>query len=355
MSLKSIRDSYAKLLDTFDKAGIKLNESQKTDLDGFVLAIESTMSNQRKSAIRKTKKAVETKLEGEFKSLFESVMEKVKENNVLASKIQEMSIKLNESKKLAKNVDKYLDLYVESVLPKKTIVDYDRMQKLERLHESLKDMLVVDEKAIAAKSQALDESLKTEKSKCETEVAKMQVKLDESSKKITELTKKLNSLKAIEVLESKTRYLPDFEASAVKKQLCESTAEEIEEKFDATLESVKRDAKKLAEKKEEEVEKSLDEEIDSIVSEEDKKDISEAEEIEEDDMLKTRPHNGNAKHNGHIEEAEKEVAAEGEEEEEFETMETVKEDDDGNIELDESEVIDPELMKLWCNQSIEVR
>ena len=73
MSLKSIRDSYAKLLNTFNRAGIKLNESQKTDLDGFVLAIESTMSKQRESAIKKTKKVVTEKLEGEFKSLFESI------------------------------------------------------------------------------------------------------------------------------------------------------------------------------------------------------------------------------------------------------------------------------------------
>ena len=353
MSLKSIRDSYAKLLNTFDGAGIKLNESQKTDLDGFVLAIESTMSKQRKSAIRKTKKAVETKLEKEFKNVFESVLAKVQENNLLASKIQNMSIRLNESKKLAKNVDKYLNLYVESVLPKKTIVDYDRMQKLERIQESLKDMLIVDDKAIESKAKALDESIKSEKSKCETEVAKMQVKLNESEQKIAKLTKKLNSLKAVELLESKTKDLPDFEASAVKRRLAESTAEEIEETFDKTLESVKKDAKKLAEKKDAEEERALDEEIEDIVGEDDKEDISEAEEIEEDDMLKKTPHNGDASHNGHIKESEDGEI--DEDEEEFETMETVKEDEDGNIELDESEVIDPELMKLWCNQSIEVR
>ena len=68
MSLKSIRESYSKLLTTFNDAGIKLNESQKSDLDTFVLALESTMSKQRESAIRKTKKAVTEKLEKEFKT-----------------------------------------------------------------------------------------------------------------------------------------------------------------------------------------------------------------------------------------------------------------------------------------------
>lgn len=47
MSLKSIRESYSKLLTVFNDAGIKLTESQKADLDTFILALESTMSEQR--------------------------------------------------------------------------------------------------------------------------------------------------------------------------------------------------------------------------------------------------------------------------------------------------------------------
>ena len=57
--------------------------------------------------------------------------------------------KINESKKLAVQVNDFLDLYVESVLPKKTIIDYDRMQKLEAIHESLKDVLLLNDDAVA--------------------------------------------------------------------------------------------------------------------------------------------------------------------------------------------------------------
>ena len=49
-------------------------------------------------------------------------------------------------------------------------------------------------------------------------------------------------------------------------------------------------------------------------------------------------------HNGHLDETE----------EDFETMEEVDMDDNGDVKLDESEVIDPSLMKLWCSQSLEV-
>jgi len=343
MSLKSIRESYSKLLTTLNDAGVKLDESQKTDLDSFVLAIESTMSKQRESAIRKTKKAVTEKLESEFKGIFESIMSKMQENNVLASKIEKLNNKMNESKKVAEKVDNYLDLYIESVLPKKTIVDYDRMQKLEKIQESLKSLLVVDDEAVAEKQKALDESFKSEKSKCETEVAKMQVKLDESSKKIEDLTKKLDSLKAVEVLESKTRDLPDFEARAMKKRLCEATAPEIEKKFAQVLESVRTEAKQIAEAEE----TSLESEIDKIVADD--------EEVKENDLLKNKPHNAHIAEGDKAGDGDEEKKEDVSEEEDFETMEEVKEDADGNIELDESEVIDADLMKLWCNQAIEVR
>ena len=86
----------------------------------------------------------------------------------------------------------FLDLYVESVLPKKTIIDYDRMQKLEAIHESLKDVLLLNDDAVAQKKAQLEESFKHEKSKCETEVAKMQVKLNESMAKAQQLKRKID-------------------------------------------------------------------------------------------------------------------------------------------------------------------
>ena len=70
------------------------------------------------------------------------------------------------------------------MLPKKTIVDYDRMQKLERIHESLKDALVLSEDDVSEKKDALEQEYKVKKSKCETEVAKAKAEIvlaDDSS------------------------------------------------------------------------------------------------------------------------------------------------------------------------------
>lgn len=52
MSLKSIRESYSNLLNVFETTGISLNESQKSDLDTFVLALESKLDDVRKTAIK---------------------------------------------------------------------------------------------------------------------------------------------------------------------------------------------------------------------------------------------------------------------------------------------------------------
>jgi len=259
---------------------------------------------------------------------------------------------INESRKIASHVDNFLDLYVESVLPKKTIVDYDRMAKLERIHESLKDALLVTEDAVEAKIEKLEESYRVKESKCETQVAKARAELNESMKKTREIKEKLDSFKAKELLESKTKDLPTYEARKVKKQLKEATAPEIEKKFDETLKSVRKGMEIGEAEDEVAVEAEIEKILESDVEEDDiLKDrphnahvskLGEAEDVEEDDVLKNRPHNAHVS------------VAEDEDEEAFETMETVRETEDGDVELDESDVIDSNLMKMWCCQSVEV-
>ena len=339
MSLKSIRESYSKFITTLESAGVKLNESQKANLDSFILAIEAKMQKQKQQAIKATKKIVTEHLESEYKKIFESIMKHQAKNVELAAKVQNKVTSINESKKIARKVNDYLDLYVESVLPKKTIVDYDRMQKLEKLHESLKDMLVVDEDAVKAKKAALTESFSKQKKDLETQIAKLQVKLNESMDKTMKLNKKIDSFKAQELLESKTKDLPAYEARQLKKRFAGATTTEIEKKFNMVLESVKDDMK--VEEKEEQT--SIEEEV---------KDIIEAEaDVEENDMLKNRTHNGHIAEAEDDEKKEEVKECDGEdcdEDEDLETTESVKIDEDGEVELDESEVIDQNLMKLWC-------
>lgn len=225
-------------------------------------------------------------------------------------------------------------MYVESVLPKKTIVDYDRMQKLEKIHESLKDMLVVNEDAVEAKQKALSESFAKDKGKLETEIAKLQVKLNESMEKTMKLNKKIDQFKALELLESKTKDLPSYEARQIKKRLAKASTTEIEAKFERILESVKDEMAKV----DEEEETTIEEEVKDIIECDDA-------DVKENDMLRGR------KHNAHIDETEeddKEVK-ESEEDDVYETRENVKFDENDEVVLDESDVIDSQNMKLWTS------
>lgn len=336
MSLKSIRQSYSKFLTVLTDAGVKLNESQKADLDSFIMAIESKMAKQKQTAIKATKKIVTEHLESQYKKVFESILKHQAENAELASKIQNKVTQIKESRKIAEKVDGYLDMYVESVLPKKTIVDYDRMQKLEKIHESLKDMLVVNEDAVEAKQKALKESFAKDKGKLETEIAKLQVKLNESMEKTMKLNKKIDQFKALELLESKTKDLPSYEARQIKKRLAKASTTEIEAKFERILESVKDEMAKV----DEEEETTIEEEVKDIIECDDA-------DVKENDMLKGR------KHNAHIDETEdeddKEVKNESEEDDVYETREVVKFDENDEVVLDESDVIDSHNMKLWTS------
>lgn len=137
----------------------------------------------------------------------------------------------------------------------------------------------------------------------------------------------------MELLESKTKDLPTFEARAIKRRLAEATAPEIERKFNKVLESVKKEAKKV----EDQMETTLESEIDQIVDSDDIQENDACKDVKENDILKNR------NHNAHVPVVEKD--------DRFETMEEVRYDENGEVELDDSDVIDPETMKHWCAQA----
>ena len=323
-NLKTIRENYGKLLRAFETAGVTLNESQKADLDTFMLALESNIADKTKATVLATKKLVTEKLEKQYKITFEKLLNHLFENQELAAKIQKKVTKINESKKIAHKVNDYLNLYVESVLPKKAIIDCDKMQKLEALVESMKDLLVVNDDSVEAKKAELTESFANEKKNYETQIAKLRVKLDESMAKTQKLHSKIEKFKAIELLESKTKDLPSREARQIKQMLSESTTEEIEHKFDKALASVQNELAKA----EEDRSSALESEIDKIIKDD--------EAVKEDDLLKGRHHNA------HVDEGDEEADVDGSEEE-------VEESD--TEEADEDDKIDESLMALWVKQS----
>lgn len=239
MNLKSLRESYNKLLDSFKEMGVTLNESQQENVDNFMLQLESKLKDVRDVAIKTTKKMVTEKLDDEYKELFESILKHMNENAEVSSKIQN---KINEMKvveELSESVNGFLDEHVEEILPKKDIVDYERMQKLEQIHESLKNMLGVEIMNVEGGNKELVENLEKEKTEYSKKIEDLQKKLDESVKENKKVSKNLDSLKAQVLLESKIKNLPEREAKLIKESFKGASSSEINMKFKTVLESVR--------------------------------------------------------------------------------------------------------------------
>ena len=239
MNLKSLRESYNKLLDSFKEMGVTLNESQQENVDNFMLQLESKLKDVRDVAIKTTKKMVTEKLDAEYKELFESILKHMNENAEVSSKIQN---KINEMKvveELSESVNGFLDEHVEEILPKKDIVDYERMQKLEQIHESLKNMLGVEIMNVEGGNKELVENLEKEKTEYSKKIEDLQKKLEESVKENKKVSKNLDSLKAQVLLESKIKNLPEREAKLIKESFKGASSSEINMKFKTVLESVR--------------------------------------------------------------------------------------------------------------------
>jgi len=181
----------------------------------------------------------------------------------ISGKIQEETQKNRLFKVMGESVDNYLDTYLQEVLPKKTIVDYDRMQKLENLHESLKDLLVVNEDAFNEKVESVKAGFVKESAELKATVKALENKLNESMKKELSLNRKLDEAKARELVAEKTKDLPIVESKEMCLRLKGMGTAEIEKKFDEILEDVQmkiQDERNLGEE-----EKNLEEAITDIV------------------------------------------------------------------------------------------
>lgn len=275
MNLKSLRESYNKLLDSFKEMGVTLNESQQENVDNFMLQLESKLKDVRDVAIKTTKKMVTEKLDAEYKELFESILKHMNENAEVSSKIQN---KINEMKvveELSESVNGFLDEHVEEILPKKDIVDYERMQKLEQIHESLKNMLGVEIMNVEGGNKELVENLEKEKADYSKKIEELQKKLDESVKENKKVSKNLDSLKAQVLLESKIKNLPEREAKLIKESFKGASSSEINMKFKTVLESVRESVEDQAQiQSNEDEQKNLEDAILEVLNKDQSSDVN---------------------------------------------------------------------------------
>ena len=112
------------------------------------------------------------------------------------------------------------------------------MQKLESLHESLRDLLVVNDEAVEAKVEKVKSDFVKESAELKATVEALEKKLNESMKKELSLNKKLDEAKARELVAEKTKNLPIVESKEMGRRLKGMSVSEIQKNFDTILEDV---------------------------------------------------------------------------------------------------------------------
>ena len=329
MSLKSIRENYTTLIKTFESAGVKLTESEKKNIDSFILNLESNIQKTKEDTRRVTRDLVEKKMEAKFRKVFESIMKHKAELDEISAKVQKKVTQIKESRKMADKVDQFLNEALEEAMPKKEIVNYKKLQKLETLVESMKNILVVNDDTISEKTAALEQEYDKKIKALNSKVDSLTKNLNESIKKEIQLKKRLDAAKAEKLLNEKLNDLPNFEARQVRRRLAGASVEEINKSFNQILESVHDEMDRNAKIEE----RSLKEEISSIIENAD-----ETSDKDKSDKV-TKP----AKDSKPVDE-DKDEDAEGETEE-------VNEDTYDDVELDESEKIDSQIMAGWINRA----
>lgn len=337
MNLTNLKDKYGKLLEAFKSAGVELTESQRASMDGFLNDLESTINESQAIAIQATANVVKRELESEYKTVVESIIKNTNKNVELASKINGYTLdKSIDHAKLAEALDSYLDKRLDAILPEKTIIDYDRLQTLQSLVESNKETLKEAYSRIDVLTETLEQNksvLKLAESRIEdltsvassnldilkesaTEIQSLQTKLTESEEKAQTATHKLDVMLGQQFLEKQIKDLPGFEAKQLKKKLSGLTESEIKAKFSSTLHAIR-------ENMTEEATTCLEADINRIINGEDaekptcdKTDCDPKLESDGDDSANDNP-------------------------------ESIDEEIDDGITLDESELINPALMKAW--------
>jgi len=175
--------------------------------------------------------------------LLEKVLNKY--DNEHTEKLQEV-VDLYESKEnvdITENVSNYLDTYLETVKPESTMVNEERLNKLEQTFSQMKELLMVNEDYVQTEiKEAIIEAHEIIEEK-EKEINKLMFEKIEANKKIklTEATinEKVEKLESEILLENKIKGCsPKLQAYL---ELCfnDASKNEIEGKFDEAVEAFK--------------------------------------------------------------------------------------------------------------------
>tara|TARA_R100000152_G_C6779829_1_gene211887 strand:- start:241 stop:1116 length:876 start_codon:yes stop_codon:yes gene_type:complete len=209
-------------------------------------AIENAFNNKVKlhveSALVKQDDEYSTKLEHLLEAIdidhtkkLDKVIEAIDKNHgdKLISVVKKYSHAINEEattfkKDLVNKVSKFLDLYLEKLVPQRSINEAVKNRKSNRMISELRKVLAVD---AALQKDSIKEAIVDGKARIDESTER----LDEATAKVEELALENRKLKSMLTLENKVNNLPEDKANFCRRVLGKKSAKFITENFDYTL------------------------------------------------------------------------------------------------------------------------
>ena len=138
------------------------------------------------------------------------------------------------SEKIVDGVSDYLDVYLEKVVPQPQLVNEAKLERLDNFYNSVREMALVNDDYVQTeiKEAVLDAKQQLEKKDKE---------IDNLMLEKVELSKKIKRNEAETLLDDKCKDRSPKATAYLKTFFCESTKEEIEEKFDEALAAFDKD------------------------------------------------------------------------------------------------------------------
>jgi hypothetical protein len=208
--------------------------------------IEEKAEAEKEKAIVEAKEDLKIKLaeseahhEDELKKIeetFDSVIKKMNAINESKIKLALCNYKLNEKlsfdeQKVVEGIDKYLTTVVEDHLPEQPVVDYAKLDKLEKTFETMRESLLITNDDVQSKVDSILEDV-------QEELSQKSDLLNDAIKRNIEYKAKLDKIDAENTLSEKVSDLPDYERKKLEKVFSESTSDEINEAFESELEKI---------------------------------------------------------------------------------------------------------------------
>jgi hypothetical protein len=226
-----------------NEAEAKIQEAEKC---GYKKGVEATLT-ETEDIIKEAEKSgyeagvkaaldeaevLATKYDDEIKEAVKELAEAYDEHVELNTEARIKKTEDEVKEKVVESLDNYLNTYISEVIPESVVIDYDRIQKLEKTFEVLKESLLIADPVVEAKVKELNESVNKELEKTQAALKK-----EVQSRIIVE--NKLNEQEARILLTEKLSDLPAYEKKILKRKFSGSTVREINESFDDALAKIK--------------------------------------------------------------------------------------------------------------------